>query len=253
MPAAGSGRRDDPRQLRLEFDGPPRTAEALLDRLRMLGLEGVQRCRLTTNRAVMVSFTSRELRLHRGFLDAPADVLRAIITFVSARTRSGRSAAQRVILDYPVHAAAPPAKRRPEVPRPDDAAIVHELTRWHREYNGRFFSGALSDIAIRVSGRMKTRLGQYMARSAHGDPAEIAISRRHVRRHGWSEALHTLLHEMVHQWQGESGLEIDHGPGFRQKAREVGIVPGARRALRAGARHGHLASASVVERQAPDA
>jgi hypothetical protein len=34
---------------------------------------------------------------------------------------------------------------------------------------------------------------------------------------------------MIHQWQDESGLEIDHGPAFRAKARELGVTPAARR------------------------
>jgi hypothetical protein len=77
---------------------------------------------------------------------------------------------------------------------------------------------------------MRTRLGHYTAASpVTGDVAEIVISRDHVRRHGWEEALHTLLHEMVHQWQDEGGHAIDHGPTFRRKAREVGITPSARR------------------------
>jgi hypothetical protein len=42
---------------------------------------------------------------------------------------------------------------------------------------------------------------------------------------------HTVLHEMVHQWQAETGQEADHGPGFRRKAREVGIAPVASRDL----------------------
>ena len=80
---------------------------------------------------------------------------------------------------------------------------------------------------------MRARLGHYTAATKTGDPPEIAISRRHLRNHGWDEALHTLLHEMVHQWQDERGLAIDHGPTFRRKAREVGISPFARRTVAA--------------------
>ena len=76
---------------------------------------------------------------------------------------------------------------------------------------------------------MKSRLGHYTWRGQEGRDAEIVISRRHIRRNGWDEAVHTLLHEMVHQWQDERGLPIDHGRGFRLKARAVGIVPRARR------------------------
>jgi hypothetical protein len=77
---------------------------------------------------------------------------------------------------------------------------------------------------------MKSRLGHYSPTS-HGFEPEIVISRRHIRRDGWEEALHTLLHEMVHQWQDESGLVVDHGSGFRAKARAVGITPLACRAV----------------------
>jgi hypothetical protein len=36
---------------------------------------------------------------------------------------------------------------------------------------------------------------------------------------------------MVHQWQAETGLTIDHGPAFRAKASDVGIAAQARREL----------------------
>jgi hypothetical protein len=75
---------------------------------------------------------------------------------------------------------------------------------------------------------MATRLGHYDPGSRQG-PAEIVMSRKHVVRHGWREAMHTLLHEMVHQWQHETGAPVDHGLGFRKKAKEVGITPAARR------------------------
>ena len=86
-------------------------------------------------------------------------------------------------------------------------------------------------MAVRVSRRMKSRLGHYTAATPTGEPAEIAIGLSHLRRHGWDEVLHTLLHEMVHQWQDETGRPIDHGAGFRAKAREVGITPFARRTV----------------------
>jgi hypothetical protein len=36
---------------------------------------------------------------------------------------------------------------------------------------------------------------------------------------------------MVHLWQHENGHAVDHGPMFRAKARDVGVAPGARRAV----------------------
>jgi hypothetical protein len=227
-------RGDDERQLQLELDAAPRTAEELLMRLRALGLKGITSVRLTDNRAVMVSFAGGELRVHRAYLGAPREVHRAIVAFVSGRTRAERRAAQRLILGYQVHTTVRAPMRRPELPRPEDATLVSELERWHRQYNLRYFGGALASIPIRISGRMRSRLGQYTSASPSGDPAEICISRAHLRRHGWAEALHTLLHEMVHQWQAEHGHAIDHGAGFRAKAREVGIAPYARRELASG-------------------
>ncbi len=224
--------RGDPYQLQLELERAPRNGEELLSRLRAFGLKGISRCRLTRNRAVMVSFSGKELRIHEAYLNAPPEVLQAIAAFVCGRTRAQRRAAQRIILSYPVHThGRPPGRRRSRVSA-EDAVLVRELTAWHREYNARYFGGELSEIPIRISGRMRTRLGQYTAASPYGEPAEIAISRAHIRRHGWAEALHTLLHEMVHQWQAERGLEIDHGPAFRAKAIAVGIAPHARRELR---------------------
>jgi SprT-like family len=220
-----------------------RSAEELLARLRALGLPagvatgGIDRCRLTRNRTVMVSFRAGELRVHRGYLAAPEPVLEAIVRFVRARTRAQRAAAQRAILAYPVQrgeggdgAAARPRAR--ERTRPEDEPMVRVLVEWHRRYNDRHFGGVLRTVPIRVSRRLKRRLGHYTAASASaGLPAEIVIGRSHIRRHGWEEALHTLLHEMVHQWQDESGLPIDHGAGFRRKAREVGITAAARRVV----------------------
>lgn len=221
-------RGSDPAQITLDFAPSPANAEELLERLRELGLYGIQRCRLTHNRNVMVSFGGGELRIHEAYLVAPENVLRAIVRFVSARTRVQRREAQRVIVGFPVQATRAPVRR--ERTQPHDVAMRDEFVRHHAELNALHFGGVLTAVEIRVSRRMKSRLGHYTARG-HGYPAEIAVSWRHVRRHGWREAKETLLHEMVHQWQDETGLSIDHGATFRSKAREVGIVPMARREL----------------------
>ena len=237
-------------QTELALEEPPRTADDLLERLRRLGLRGILRCRLTRNRAVMVSFSGSELRVHHAYLSAPSEVLRAIVLFVCGRTRGERHAAQSMILAFPVRESMRGPARRRERLHPEDAALVRELTAWHRAYNWRFFHGRLRPIAIRVSGRMRSRLGQYSAPSASGEPAEIAISRAHIRRHGPAEALHTLLHEMVHQWQAERGQEIDHGRMFRAKACEIGIAPRARRELRPAARAGRVVTAHALSTRA---
>jgi hypothetical protein len=224
----------DTAQLTLGLDGvaapaPPRDADALLARLRELGLRRIRHCRLTGNRSVMVSYRGDQLRVHRGYLEAPPEILQAIVVFVEGRTRADRRAAQRRLVGFGVASVERDAPVRRERPRPEDAAVAARLVEWHARYNAEHFGGSLRAIPVRVSRRMRSRLGHYSA-SAGGTPGEIAISWRHLRRHGWDEALHTLLHEMVHQWQDETGLPLDHGSAFRAKARSVGIAPSATRA-----------------------
>lgn len=228
----------DVAQLELSLEvAPARNADELLVQLRQLGLKRIRRVQLTRNRTVMVSFAGGVLRAHEGYLGAPEPVWRAIVAFVEGRTRAERRAAQRVIVGFPIGGERMNAPARRERTHADDVAMVEQLVAWHERYNTRHFAGALQSVPLRVSRRMKSRLGHYSAGHA-GALAEIAVSRSHIRRHGWTEALHTLLHEMVHQWQDETGRAIDHGREFRKKCREVGIEPHARRVLGRGLNHG---------------
>ncbi|MEO5818242.1 MAG: SprT-like domain-containing protein [Gemmatimonadaceae bacterium] len=224
----------------------PVDADELLARLRALGLKRISRVQLTRNRNVMVSFGGGVMRVHEGYLAAPDPVLRAIVSFVEGRTRADRRAAQRIIVTHPIVTRAPTMRRVRT--HSDDGGMVEQLTEWHARYNVRHFHGRLKPVAMRVSRRMKSRLGHYSAAIAGGDVAEIAISHTHIRRHGWPEALHTLLHEMVHQWQDETGRSIDHGSTFRAKCREVGIAPYARRVL--ATRPGRAAGSQTLGRLA---
>ena len=170
-------------------------------------------------------------------------------TLVDDRATAGRPASP-----HPAH-VAPPPKVRPARPRKarkpksepvaagvavpakrtrmprthrDDVDFVHRLQEAHAEYNHALFDDALKTVVIRVSRRMKNRLGHYME-AGRGLPAEIAISRQHITRDPWDDVLHTLVHEMVHQWQDENGYALDHSQIFRRKAREVGISARATR------------------------
>lgn len=121
-------------------------------------------------------------------------------------------------------------KRIVRVPRThrDDVPFIALLVNAHAEYNATLFKGQLEQVQIRISRRMKNRLGHYMA-AGNGLAAEIAISHKHIGRDPWEDVLHTLVHEMVHQWQDENGHSLDHGQSFRRKAREVGISARATR------------------------
>jgi hypothetical protein len=224
----GFGRAES--QLSLELESRPRDAAELRERLVRLGLDPRYRCRLTRNRTVFVSYSAEDLRIHRGYLDAPEDAWKAIVAFVQARSRKARNAARQELLLYRVVRGELLAPRRAaEKTHPDDEGMVQRLRCAYDSYNREKFGGTLSMPPIRVSRRMKSRLGHYTHRGPSGADAEIVISRRHIRRHGWAAVTDTLLHEMVHQWQDETGLPVDHGRTFRAKARAVGISPAARR------------------------
>ncbi len=234
-----------PRWLRTPERGPEPGASRfrlpeetmLARRLELLGLHPVRGVEVTDNRSVMVSVSPRGvLRIHRGYALAPDRVLKAVVRFVAPRTpRALRRAAEHEILSFRPedHAAGPPRSRRSgDRARPGDAEKMARLARLFAEYNARHFGGALPVLPFRISGRMRTRLGQLCIRHESGEPYEITMSRGHIDRHGWDEASHTLLHEMVHLWQHQNGHAVDHGPAFRRKAAEVGVVGSARRTVR---------------------
>ncbi len=192
----------------------------------------------------MVSLTGRKvLRVHRGYAYAPDDVLSAIVRFVDPDSRrSVQLSAEKALLAYPVEEFVSVARRtrggRRPAPRREDLPFLRELKRRHQELNVRHFGGGLAGIAFRISWKMRTRLGELLLDRRTEQPQEISISRRHLLRDGWDEVEGTLLHEMIHQWQAESGHSVDHGKLFRDKAREVGVparavrIVGSRQARR---------------------
>jgi len=209
---------------------------SLGERLAALGLRPVARVRVTDNRTVLVSLSRlRVLSVHRVFEEAPDDVLGAIVRFVAPGTsRERRKEEQRAIVNYYKTKVTKGTKgtkgpvRRPDRVLPADRAALDRLALLFAGYNQRHFRGSLPAIPIRLSGRMRTRLGHLLLDAA-GTPQEITISRRHLAKHAWTEVEHTLLHEMVHLWQCAEGHAVDHGPVFRAKARETGVTAAARR------------------------
>jgi len=206
-------------------------ADLLVGRLRALGLPPFPEIRMHRNRQVMLSFVpGRQIRLHEGYVAAPDEVLQAIVRFVTPGARRvARLQAKRLFLGFPAddHAPATIRPRRPPTARPGDQHLLGELMAEFGVLNRDHFGGLLAPVPILISARMKTRLGELRMDRKTGQPIHIALSRRHLRRDGWASARETLLHEMVHQWQAETGLPVDHGPEFRRKATEVGITPRA--------------------------
>jgi len=179
----------------------------------------------------MISWTpGKRFRVHEGYAEAPDEVLGAIVQFVRPGTsRAVRLAARAIFIGFPAeeHAPAPPGAAPEPRARPEDAGALARLAQLHAELNRRHFDGALGEIPLIVSHRMRRRLGEVRLDRKSGRAVLIAISRRHLRRDGWAGAAATLLHEMIHQWQAETGRPVDHGAEFRRKARQVGIEPRA--------------------------
>jgi hypothetical protein len=198
-------------------------------RLRAAGLSADTPVVPHTNRRVLVTLTRRgALRVHAGFRFAPDPVLAAIARWARPRQRRAeRLAAGRILAAFPVHAHIPPGtapRRRPGPPGdPGDAGRLERLGALHALLNTRHFAGALGRVEIRISARMRRRLGEFRPASGTEPMAVITLSRRHLRRDGWSRATETLLHEMVHQWQAEQGRPLGHGPEFRLKCSALGI------------------------------
>jgi hypothetical protein len=208
--------------------------DCLPARLEALGLKAVERILTHTNQTVMLSLSRRILRIHRGYGFAPDSVLKAVVRFLNPRVpRALRRAAEREFLEFPVQLYAPAPERPPRRGRahPGDVVLLHRLETLHRQLNQQHFGGTLGEIPIRLSSRMRSRLGELAVDLGSSRPTEIGISRRHIARDPWSEVEHTMLHEMVHQWQAETGLRVNHGPTFRAKAHEVGVLAAARRSV----------------------
>ena len=226
-------RRSRPRQA--ERDGWEADRALLLSRLRALGLPAARDVQLHANRSVLVSVTAHGvLRIHRGYAYAADRTLEAVVTFLRPEaSRRERAVARRAIETFPVERYEPRTSRRPGTRRRSSAEdrAVARLRRAHAALNLRHFDGLLDRVPIRLSSRMSTRLGEVAVDRSTGRVAEIALSRLHVERDEWQEVCDTLLHEMVHQWQVETGQAPDHGARFKAKAREVGIVPAARKAV----------------------
>ena len=81
------------------------------------------------------------------------------------------------------------------------------LRYWHTRYNNLLFNGKLTKVPIITRELVEgdKAEGMYWPHDNHIE-VDWSLEQR--------EARCALLHEMVHQWQHESGLPVDHGPAF---------------------------------------
>ena len=92
------------------------------------------------------------------------------------------------------------------------------LRYWHTRFNTLVFDGKLSRAVIVIE-----PLGDKFAGfCATGAPCTISIDSELTRQ----QARIIMLHEMVHQWQSESGLPMDHGRSFSQWRTQCKLLTG---------------------------
>ena len=234
-----TGGREDGRVVGSLPDIPPSRLPdiRLTARLRAAGLAGSVAIETHANRRILLSFSARgALRVHLGFAMAPDPVIAAIARWARPKIRRAeRLAAARVLTEFPVHHHVPatrPLRRVREPERPGDRLLLARLVALHGELNAQHFGGGLGAVTLLLSSRMRRRLGEF--RPGLPDlpgPPEIIISRRHLRRDGWSGVRETLAHEMVHQWQAQTGRRLGHDAEFRARCDAIGIDRRATRRL----------------------
>jgi len=107
----------------------------------------------------------------------------------------------------------------------------HEaIGRIYAEYhavNNSHFGGLLRPVRFdftRLTPKIKGR--RQVARTVASDEGNwcyVELDDRYMLTASWPDLVETLRHEMVHVWQAQMGYDLNHGPTFRKKAKELGI------------------------------
>lgn len=98
----------------------------------------------------------------------------------------------------------------------------------YHDVNERHFAGLLPMLPIHFIPRGKKDsqrllLARVQWDSATGRANHIEFTDVYVERADWSHIRETLLHEMVHVWQGEQGFPATHSPVFRAQCERLGV------------------------------
>ena len=187
---------------------------------------------VTPNRTVMLSLSKRVLRVHRGYAFAPDRVLQAIVRFLNPRVpralrrwRSGSSWRFRSRRTRP----SPRARRRERArpgdcrtpapagqPAPPASTLNTSAARWATSRFGSRAGCAPGWASCRSrsgpDGRSRSPSAGVTSRGTPGPRSSTPCCTR------WSTS-----------GRRKPGCRIDHGRTFRPKAREVGVLPVARR------------------------
>lgn len=221
------------------------TPHDFLAELRARGADGVRRVVFRRTRSTIFSLTryGRVLNLNAAFAAAPPELLDAfaVVARTGARRTRAYDRAVHTIRNWPPLAAALEEARArhqangggratrsaPCCGTPEQRAYLRDL---YARLNQACFGGRLPpDIPLRLSNRMRRRLGQirYDDAGAERTVLEIALNVDLMLRANDAHRLETLLHEMAHAEAYLLYGERGHGARWRQIARRVGCEPRA--------------------------
>jgi len=222
-----------PRQLVLPFDDAPFWDSASLEAALAREAERPLRLALTENRSVLLSFRrgkgALELRLHRMFLHAPPEVVRAVARGLNRKNRRADTAVRR-FMNENLHRVRKVTRTLPPLVT---AGRAHDLREIYDRLNERFFGCRLLVPLTWGRGSGRARRGGLTFGSY--DPV-LALIRIHPVLDRRDVPLYFLesvvYHEMLHHHLGGvpdgAGRTVYHSRAFRQA--EV-LYPWHRQAL----------------------
>ena len=210
-----------PRQLHLTFGDSPLWDTASLEAALLVETGKALRLTLTENRSVLLSFRKRsgvvQVRLHRMFLHAPQEVVRAVARTLRRTSRSADGEVRR-FMNENLH-------RVRRMPRPLPVLVtqgqVHDLQAVFDRLNARFFKDALEVPLTWGRGSGRARRGGLTFGSY--DPV-LALIRIHPVLDRKDVPLYFLesvvYHEMLHHHLGgipdSAGRTVYHSRAFRE-------------------------------------
>jgi hypothetical protein len=212
--------RYEPRQLTLPFDEPLWTGAHLAAALRC-ECDRPLELTFTENRSVLLSFRKKNgilrLRLHRMFLHAPMEVVRAV---ARGACRTGRSAdgVVRRFMNENLHRVCTSARRLPPL---RTQGRVHDLAVIRDRLSQRFFAGKLEVAVTWGRGGAHPRRGRLTFGSY--DPVlrlvriHPVLDRRDVPLYFLESVVyHEMLHHRLGGVPDRVGRTVYHSRAFRE-------------------------------------
>ena len=231
-------------QLQLDFAAaqavPRFTTDVLLRTLARRGCRRLEDIRFKNNRGRIISLSKdgRTLHVHVCFQDADDELVNAIVTFLKAGRRGyAYRESIRVMREFfeahgqkyttispeeEDHRIKQDMERLPCVGNAEQRAFIREA---FARYNSGLFGSKLPLVKLRLSDRMRSRLGHiryHTTSSGERIVLELALNIHLMLPGNEAILLDTLLHEMTHMEAWLLRGERAHGAEWKEIARRVG-------------------------------